>query len=185
MKALVLLLIPAVTLAGECVLQSRTATQNRGVITERTDVRHVITPDINGMRRCLVSFRARINNEWHTAHGEYEWTGNRPNQEACTVAYHRAEAEVQRRVTPTALASDSVLVCSDRPEHQPIRVTQIGTVGRLSQFRPHPDRPNEFYHNGTQCRWFLDTEFRQNDVNTFQGVICHVQNQNWVVVDKF
>ena len=67
MKALVLLLIPAMTLAGECVLQSRTATQNRGVITERADIRHVITPDINGMRRCLVSFRARINHEWHTA----------------------------------------------------------------------------------------------------------------------
>jgi hypothetical protein len=83
------------------------------------------------------------------------------------------------------LASDSVLVCSDRPEHQVIRATQVGTVGRLSQFRPNPDRPSEFYHNGTQCRWFLDTEFRQNIVNTFQGVICHVQNQNWIVVDKF
>lgn len=185
MKGLLLLLLPMSVLAGECVLHSKTATQNRGVITERADVRHMVTPAINGYQRCIVSFRARINNEWHTAHGDYDWTGNRPIQEACTIAYQRAEAEVQRRVSPTAISNDSVMVCSDRPEHQTLRQTQIGTVGRLSQFRPNPDRPNEFYHNGTQCRWFLDTEFRGQDVNTFQGVICHVQNQNWVVVDKF
>jgi hypothetical protein len=77
------------------------------------------------------------------------------------------------------------MVCTDRPDIQTKRQTQVGTQGQLHQFRPHPDYTREFWHNGTQCRWFLDTEWRQNDVQTRQGVICKLDNTNWVVVDKF
>jgi hypothetical protein len=31
----------------------------------------------------------------------------------------------------------------------------------------------------------LDSAFRNQDVYTYQGVICQVQRDQWVVVDKF
>ena len=65
-----------------------------------------------------------------------------------------------------------------------LQKTAVGTQGRLHQFRPHPDYPREFWHNGTRCRWFLDTEWAQTDVQTRQGIICRLETDQWVVVDK-
>jgi hypothetical protein len=185
MKAFALLLIPLMVSANECVLHSTTASNTSVQIIERADTKQIVTPDIDGKKRCIVSFRARIGAEWYTAHGEQSWTGNRPTQEMCTMAYRTAESMVVRQATKTNVVSDSVMTCSDRSEHLLLRRTQIGTVGLRSQFRPHPDRPREFHHNGTQCRWFLDTEFREGDVQTFQGIICHLSDSKWTVVDKF
>jgi hypothetical protein len=31
----------------------------------------------------------------------------------------------------------------------------------------------------------LESSFRNNDIYTFQGVVCQVAEDNWIVVDKF
>lgn len=181
-----LMFVPSLALAGQCVFYNKTGTLSRlPEIQERAEIRHFVTPEINGVRKCVVSFRARIGHEWYTAHGDSVFVGNQNSQQVCATAYQRAEQNVRNTVSPDQISSESVMVCSDRSDHELVRRTHVGTMARLSQFRPHPDRPREFHHNGTQCRWFLDTEFRHTDVATFQGVICHVQNQMWVVVDKF
>ena len=79
---------------------------------------------------------------------------------------------VQQQVTET---------CDD---NQKFDLGKVGFSGKLELFRQHPDFPGTFKHNGTICRWFLDTEFVNNDVMGYQGIICKVRN-NWTVVDKF
>ena len=66
-----------------------------------------------------------------------------------------------------------------------IRNTNPGSEGRQHQFRPHPDFSRRFWHNGAQCRWFLDPGLRNGDIYRYQGIICQLEGDNWVVLDKF
>lgn len=184
-KFLLLLTVPAVTFAQQCVLQDRTVSRGSVVISERSEVRAEVVPSFNGGRRCMASFRARIGAEWHSAFGEYEWPGDRPREEACAVAMKRAEDSVRERVGRSQVVTEKTLICSDNPDHQALRAMNPGTIGKLSQFRPHPDYQREFWHNGAPCRFFLDSTYTGSDVRTWQGVICKLQDSNWVVVDKF
>jgi hypothetical protein len=54
----------------------------------------------------MVTFRVSIGTDWHSAHGEYEWAGDRPREEACAVAVSRAEDEVRERVGRTQTVSE-------------------------------------------------------------------------------
>ena len=179
------LLFPAVALAQQCVLQDRTVTRGTVTIAERSEIRPEVVPSFSGGRKCMVSFRARVGSTWHTAFGEYEWPGDRPRDEACAVAVKRAEDSVRERVAAAQVVSEKVLICRDNPDLETMRQINPGTVGELGQFRPHPDYPREFWHNGTQCRFILDTAYTGQDVRTFEGIICKVHNSKWVVVDKF
>ena len=184
-RLLALVLIPATVLAGECVLQDRTVSRNAVTIAERSKITPEVVPSVNNGKKCMVSFRVRIGNNWHSAHGEYEWPGDRPREEACAVAVSRAEDSVRERVGQTQTVSEMTMVCSDRPDLDALRSTNPGTVAELHQFRPHPDFPKEFWHNGAPCRYFLDTAYVSRDIRTFQGVICRLQDSKWVVVDKW
>ena len=180
-----LCLAPVMVVAQQCVLQEKTVSRVAVVIAERSDVRAEVVPGFSSGRKCMVNFRARIGAEWHTAFGEYEWPGDRPREEACAVAVSRAEDEVRARVGRTQTVSEKTMVCSDRPDLDALRSTNPGTVAELHQFRPHPDHPREFWHNGAPCRYFLDSAYVRSDVRTFQGVICRVHDAKWVVVDKW
>ena len=72
-------------------------------------------------------------------------------------------------------------MCDD---NQKFNVGEIGFSGKLELFKPHPDFPGLFTHNGTICKWFLDNELKNSNVIDYQGIICKVKS-NWTVVDKF
>ena len=180
-----LMLAPVTVLASECVLQDRTVSRSTVVIAERSRITPEVVPSVNNGRKCMVTFRVRIGSDWHSAHGEYEWAGDRPREEACTVAVKRAEDEVRERVGRLQTINEKTMICSDRPDLDALRNTNPGTVAELHQFRPHPDFPREFWHNGAPCRYFLDSAYVRQDVRTFQGVICKIHDSKWVVVDKW
>jgi hypothetical protein len=184
-RLLALALIPATVLASECVLQDRTVSRSTVTIAERSKIKPEVVPSVNNGRKCMVTFRVRIGADWHSAHGEYEWAGDRPREEACTVAVKRAEDEVRERVGKLQTVSEKTMICSDRPDLDALRSTNPGTIAELHQFRPHPDHPREFWHNGAPCRYFLDSAYVRQDVRTFQGVICRIHESKWVVVDKW
>lgn len=185
-KLLIACLIPSAVIANDqCVLQDRTVSRATVVIAERDNVRTEVVPGFGGGRKCMVNFRARIGANWHTAFGEYEWPGDRPREEACAVAVKRAEDSVRERVGRSQIISEKTLICNDNPDLRTLRQVNPGTIGELSQFRPHPDYTREFWHNGAPCRFFLDSTYVGSDIRTFQGVICKVHDSKWVVVDKF
>ena len=184
-RLLALALIPATVLASDCVLQDRTVSRSTVTIAERSRIKPEVVPSINNGRKCMVTFRVRIGTDWHSAFGEHEWAGDRPREEACAVAVTRAESEVRERVGRLQTVSEKTMICTDRPDLDALRSTNPGTVAELHQFRPHPDFPREFWHNGAPCRYFLDSAYVRQDVRTFQGVICKVHDSKWVVVDKW
>lgn len=181
-----LMVIPVMAQAADnCVLQDRVVSRAQVTIDERTPIRKDVVAYFNNQKKCVVDFRVRIGNQWHSAFGEYVWPGDRPEHEACAMAVTRADDEVRERVGRSQSVSEKILVCKDEPKLNTLPKTMIGTVGDIGQFRPHPEYPNRFYHNGTQCKWFLDTNFTGRDVRTFQGIICQIDTDRWVVVDKF
>lgn len=180
-----MLVSSSVFAADQCVLQDRTVSRGSVVIAERADIRTEVVPSYNGGRRCMVNFRARIGADWHTAFGEHDWDGARPREEACAVALKRAEDSVRERVGRSQVISEKTLICNDNPDLRTLRQANPGTMGDLSQFRPHPEYTKEFWHNGAPCRFFLESAYTGADIRTFQGVICKVHNSKWVVVDKF
>ena len=183
-KTLILLLIPAAVSAQECVLQDRTVTKTSAVIAERSQIRRDVVATATG-KKCLVDFRARVGVNWHTAFGEYNWSGDRPENEACAIAVSRADDSVRERVGKNQTTNEKTLVCKDQPKLSVLSSTQVGTVGDVGQFRPHPEYPKRFYHNGTECKWFVESNFVARDIRTYQGVICQIREGKWVVTDKF
>lgn len=185
MKVLWLAVLLPVSAWADCVLQDRVVQRSDVVIQERSQFRTEVVPVPGGGRKCMVNFRARVGATWYTAFGEHEWPGDRPREEACARAVAAADNQVREQAGRTHTASEKVLICSDNPELKDLRQTNPGTVGRLAQFRPHPDRPKEFWHNGAQCRYFLDSQFTGRDIRTWEGIICQLAQDEWVVVDKF
>jgi len=177
--------ISAPVMAEQCVLQERSVTQHMVQIDERTPIRRDVVIMPGGGRKCVVDFRARVGATWHTAFGEHAWDGHRPSDEACAIAVDRAEMNVRERAGRSRSAAERVLVCRDRPELQELRTTSVGTVGDIGQFRPHPEHQARFWHNGAQCRWFVDSAFTGSAIRTFQGIVCEIGRDQWVVVDKF
>ena len=186
MKLLISTLAMAVMSAhADCVLQDKTVSQSSVSIAERGKITATVVPDPQQGKRCLVTFRARVGATWYTATGEYTWPGDTPRDSACAMAVKRAEDSVREQVAASRVISEKVSICNDDPSLDTIREINPGTVGDLSQFRPHPNYPKEFWYNGTRCRWFLDTGFSGRDIRTWQGIICLIHDSKWVVVDKF
>ena len=50
--------------ADNCVLQDRTVTQGSVVIQERSKIEVEVFALTNGLKRCQVTFRARVGAEW-------------------------------------------------------------------------------------------------------------------------
>jgi hypothetical protein len=183
--AVMVVALAALSAHADCVLQDKTVSQSSVSIAERTQIKATVVPDPQVGKRCLVTFRARIGANWYTATGEYAWPGDTPRDSACAVAMKRAEDSVREQVASSRVISEKILICRDDPTLDTIQQTNPGTVAELGQFRPHPNYPSEFWHNGTRCRWFLDSGFTGSDIRTWQGIICKIHDSKWVVVDKF
>jgi hypothetical protein len=179
------LLATSAMASDQCVLQERTVSQSHVTIQERSTVRRDIVPTPSKHKKCIVDFRVRIGANWHTAFGEYVWPGDLSENEACAIAVSRAEDLVRQRVGKSNTLTERTLVCKDRTELNTLRTTQIGTVADVAQFRPDPEFPNRFWHNGAQCKWFIESTFTGKNIQAFRGIICETQPNLWVVVDKF
>jgi hypothetical protein len=133
----------------------------------------------------MVDMRVRIGSDWYTTFGEHIWDGGTSRETACAAAVKRAEDAAIQQVAASTVISENVLICNDREDLNTLRQANPGTVGKLAQFRPHPTNTGEFWYNGTRCRWFVDSVWQHQTVQTMQGIICQLQDSNWVVVDRF
>jgi len=181
-----LLAVPGVAVAN-CVLTDRTAVSSEAKIEQRSGVtvNVMATPGLVGYRRCEVTFHARIGDRWYLTSAHHDWPGDRPQAEACAVAQARADSAARTMAGPSQITTHRSMVCTDNPNAAPVHNVKIGQQADLHQFRPHPQFPNAFWHNGSQCRWFIEPQFRDRDIHNHQGVICEIRRSIWVVVDKF
>lgn len=185
-KIIVLSLMPAWAWAN-CVLTDQTAVTSQAKIERRSGitVNVVAAPGLAGYRRCEVTFHAQIGDRWYLTSGHHDWPGDRPQAEACAIAQTRADHVARTMAGTSQITTHQTMICTDNSNAQPMTDAQIGQQAELHQFRPHPQFPRAFWHNGAQCRWFIEPQFRDRDIHNHQGVICELRRSVWVVVDKF
>lgn len=160
---------------AECVLRSTTVAHSVAV-AERGQVESVMVRDLNGEQKCVVSFRARVESDWHIAHGEAQ---------DCEMAIRNAERDLLRTLGPTQFQSEDIMICNDSPNLQQLTDIRVGTTGNIEQFRPHPEFPGSFRHMNTECRWIMNVVF-DSRLRNYEGIVCRTTAGNqWTVVDLF
>lgn len=169
---------------AQCRMTQETVTKGELKIEERSQVRRDVLSEPTG-RACWTRHRVRIGPDWHDINGRSDWLSSEPIDRTCARAVQQAEQDLIRRLGQSQVTQRQALICDDDDRFRRIQETQVGTVANLEQYRLHPDYPKKFYHNGTQCRWILDSSWNGRDVQTQQGIVCEVSRNRWVVVDKF
>jgi hypothetical protein len=170
---------------ADCILKSKSVSKDTAVIIERSAIKRTVVPDPSNGKKCVVDFSVRIGQNWYRAFGEYVWDGDRPSGEACAAAVALAEKDVLAQTGNRSVMGEDILICTDDPDHNKLPNTNPGTIARLDQYRLHPDYPNDFYYNGTRCRFFLEPLYQNRNVVNYTGVICQLYDDKWAVVDKF
>jgi len=170
---------------ADCIIKQKQVAKSTDVIIERSNIKRWIVPEPNNAKKCVVDFSVRIKQNWYRAYGEYVWDGDRPSGEACAAAVSMAEKDVLAQTGNRSVMSEDILICTDDPDRDKLPNTNPGTIARLEQYRLHPDYPNDFYYNGTRCRFFLEPMYQNRNVLNYTGVICQMHDDKWAVVDKF
>lgn len=169
---------------AQCDLQEDSVVTNSVKILQKEVASRNVLQTAQG-RSCSVDARFRIGSEWYVQAGDAIWQSNETIQQTCARAMDNAERSLTERMGRADVQSRRLLVCRDDGNYRRLDNYEVGTVRRLYQYRPHPSYPNTFTHNGTVCRFFLDTKMQEKDIYTFQGVICEIGKDQWAVVDKF
>ena len=182
--SLILLLMAANAVHAECYNRTAMSTQTAAKITALADVKRKIVPIGNKQNKCIVSFRAQIDDEWVTAEGENIGSNSESSDQICAGAMAAGKSEALSSIADSTINVEQDMVCSDEPAIQ-IRKVGVGEHVKESELTPHPNFPKPFKYRGTACRWFIEPEGRSGDLIPKQGVACRIQDNDWQVVDKW
>jgi hypothetical protein len=173
-----------VTVQAECYVRLAMTSQQKITVSRITDVDTLVVPISATQNKCIVTYRALINNAWHTLEGESTGSKNLSEKELCAGAMNQGRASVLSRADNQNMSVETNMVCSDVPKPQ-VKKVKIGDTIKESEVRAHPNFPKFFRHRGAQCRWFIEPELRNQDLYQYQGIICLSHGSEWRVVDKW
>ena len=181
---LVALLGLAPVVQAECFIRSTATSNTTAVIQRVADIRPVVTNGAENTRICNVTFRVQIANEWHDAVGSHSTSTDMSDKQLCGVAVELGKTQIAKTVYGSKIHSEQLMFCSDEPKivERPVKE---GDVINESMVKPHPNKPLPFRYNGTQCKWFIETDIKGTDVYQWQGVICELRPNTWKVISKF
>lgn len=174
----------ASSVSAQCYVRQAMTTKQQAQISRITDVQTLAVPVSTTHHKCIVTFRAQINNEWFTGEGEKTGPRSITESELCAAALDSGRIQILSRAQARDVTVETSMVCDERPEIR-VRNVRIGEVVRDSEVRPHPNFPRPFRYLGTQCRWFMEPVLRNQDIGQYQGIICQSHGPEWRVVDKW
>ena len=68
-------------------------------------------PQIKDVLKCVMSIEARVKGKWYPSQGEYMFSPNMSQENACELAENRAKVKVMREIIPETLKSEKNLKC--------------------------------------------------------------------------
>ena len=181
-----MLLSLAGQVGAECYMRSATIRDVKSSITRIADIKRYVTPLDQQQFKCTVSFRAEINHVWHSAEGQSIGANGDSIDQICSQAIDSGRSYVLARITNGKILTENEMICTDRPDPA-VKTVRVGDIVQLSELAPHPEKPKFFTYKGSQCRWFVESDFDQNtrDLFQWQGIVCNVRKGEWQVIDKF
>lgn len=185
-KLLVALLIASGVVHAECYTRSAASVSAASRIERVTDLTQTILPAEGKQVRCRVTFRALIDNAWHTAEGEALGPAGTASAQVCSQALNSGRSSVLVSVAGSKVNMNQEMVCTDEDIPVTRTVVNIGDTVRDSTVAPHPIYRSTFAYRGAVCRWFIESLPEAGQIDMKQGIICRPPNQNgWKVVDKW
>jgi hypothetical protein len=178
------LAVTAGSVGAECYSRSAAIRQLPVKIERATDFKRSVVPLPNNEFRCVVTFRVQIKGQWHTAEGISAGRENDSIDQVCANAISSGQAHILNSMGGSKLTMDQEMVCTDRPIPQ-VRAVKVGDVVLESEMAPHPNNTKLFSHQGSICKWFIETDARGSDIMQYQGIACRVRKGEWQVVDKW
>lgn len=170
---------------AECYVRTNIQLTRQNIIAGPTDVQRLVVPDPAGSK-CVSRYRVYIKDQWHTAEGTA--TGHN-EAEACTRAMDIGRGHALAEVEPDKVSASMTMVCSDLPDIR-IRTVHIGETVWESEtdMHVHPQERDYFWYKRSKCRYFTEQSARDNNMITYQGVICKKDStpgSKWQVIDKY
>jgi len=188
-KLIVIASILAVSSASaqECILKEKTTARETGTVALIKNINAEVTPWGKGQQKCTASLEGYANGKWHNATGEFIWDGDYTPAKACGAAVELAKKNLLTGLNSSTIVNESVVICKEQEEKdKPIINPRIGTIlDDITRLRPNPKFPKSFYHNGEECKWYLETGWNGKDIRQFNGIVCRYGPTKWIIVDKF
>ena len=186
MRSTVIILALVSTAANaDCYVRSAMSNQTRMSITAIADIDPFVIPISPTDQKCMVNFRAQVNNQWITGYAEATGPKTESEKELCNRAVDQGRVQILSRAGSGNLNVEQSMVCDERPAIR-VRTVRKGEVVRESEVRPHPNFPQPFRYRTSLCRWFIEPEVHPGrDLLQRQGIICQLNDNEWQVVDKW
>lgn len=176
----------SVTASAECYIRSATVSKMTSSIERTADIQRDILPQGNSGFKCRITFRAYIDNKWHTAVGEEVGDAKASLDQTCSKAMNAGSVSILESVSGTKISSNQDMICTDRPMPQSRPKVNIGDIVWESEVQIHPIHKNQFNYRGSACRWFIESRPESGNIDLSQGIICRsLEQQVWKVVDKW
>jgi len=181
-----LIVLLASSAHAECYMRSTTVSQLASSIERTADQQRDIIPQGNGGFKCRISFRALIDNKWHTAFGEEIGDARASLDQTCAKAMNAARVTILESVSGTRVTGNQEMICTDKPMPESRPNVSVGDMVWESEVQPHPVNRNSFNYRGSVCRWFVESKPQMGRVDLNQGIICRsLAEKVWKVVDKW
>ena len=170
---------------AECIMRTTSLTKVAGKLDGFADIVPMVSNAGNGEIKCSISMRVQYHMAWYVAYGDYTGLATVGTEELCVNAVEIAARQFLASKEAKLMYSDQQMVCSDEA---PIKVKSVqkGDVIKLSEVILNPNKP-DFAYKGAQCKWFVETTTKGNDLYQWNGVVCRLNpnTDDWNVVDRF
>lgn len=89
-------------------------------------------PKIPDIRKCIVSLEARVYGKWFPSKGEYMYSPNMSEEDACNHAEERAKIKVMQENIPETLTSEKNLKCDLTKSKKSCNIVYMNTsIGKV------------------------------------------------------
>ena len=85
-------------------------------------------PQIKDVRKCVMSIEARVKGKWYPSKGEYMFSPDMSEMDACGLAENRAKVKVMREVIPETLTGEKNLKCNLTKVKNSCRIVYMNVV---------------------------------------------------------
>jgi len=85
-------------------------------------------PQIKDVRKCVMSIEARVKGKWYPSKGEYMFSPDMSQMDACELAENRAKVKVMREVIPETLTGEKNLKCTLTNIKKSCRIVYMNVV---------------------------------------------------------
>ena len=85
-------------------------------------------PQIKDVRKCVMSIEARVKGKWYPSKGEYMFSPDMSQMDACELAENRAKVKVMREIIPETLTGEKNLKCSLTNVKNSCRIVYMNVV---------------------------------------------------------